>query len=156
MSDLTLNSPVSELKGVGEVRRKALLRLGIETVGDLLRHYPRAYQNRGDTKNTAEIRDILSGDRKEAVVSTVLTVATTPVARMIRRGMNIMKFRAFDEYGTVEMTYFNQNYLKDTFTVGAEFRFWGRVERDGSSIRMISPIYEPYAEGTELPALVPV
>ena len=156
MSEVTLNSPVSELKGVGEVRRKALLRLGIETVGDLLRHYPRAYQNRGDTKNTAEIRDILSGDGKEAVVSTVLTVATTPVARMIRRGMNIMKFRAFDEYGTVEMTYFNQNYLKDTFTVGAEFRFWGKVERDGSSIRMISPIYEPYAEGTELPALVPV
>ena len=156
MSTLTLSTPVSELKGVGEVRRKALLRLGIETVGDLLHHYPRAYQNRGDTKNTAEIRQLLSGDRNEAVVSAVLTVATTPAARMVRRGMNIMKFRAFDEYGTIDMTYFNQNYLKETFTVGAEFRFWGKVERDGGNIRMISPIWEPYKEGAALPSLVPV
>ncbi len=156
MSALTLSTPVSELKGVGEVRRKALLRLGIETVDDLLHHYPRAYQNRGDVKNTAEIKKALSDGVNEAVVSTVLTVATTPVARMIRRGMNIMKFRAFDEYGTVEMTYFNQNYLKDTFTVGAEFRFWGKVERDGAGLRMVSPIYEPYSESARLPALVPV
>ena len=156
MSTLTLNSPVSEIKGVGEVRRKALLRLGIETVDDLIHHYPRAYQNRGDTKNLSEIDSMLSGDRTEAVTSVVLTVATQPTARMIRRGMNIMKFRAFDEYGTVEMTYFNQNYLKEVFTVGSEFRFWGKIEREGRHCKMTSPIYEQVKEGETLPALVPV
>lgn len=156
MNPLSLTSPVGELKGVGEVRRKALLRLGIETVGDLIRHYPRAYQNRGDTKNTAEIGALLSGERREAVVSTVLTVATQPVCRMIRRGMNVMKFRAFDEYGTVDMTFFNQNYLKDTFAVGSEFRFWGKVERIGRHLEMTSPIYEPADGAAPLPALVPV
>ncbi len=156
MSTLTLTSPVSLIKGVGEVRRKALLKLGIENVGDLIRHYPRAYQNRGDTKNIKEIEQSLQGERREMVTSTVLTVATEPVARMIRRGLNVMKFRAFDEYGTVEITYFNQNYLKDTFTVGAEFRFWGKIEREGRGLKMTSPIYETYTEGRELPALVPV
>ncbi|MBQ7671378.1 MAG: ATP-dependent DNA helicase RecG [Clostridia bacterium] len=156
MGVLTLSSPVGEIKGVGEVRRKALLRLGIETVEDLIRHFPRAYQNRGDTKTLAEISEILSDDRRDAVVSTVLTVATQPVARLIRRGMNVMKFRAFDETDTVDITYFNQNYLKDTFEVGATFRFWGRIEREGRHFRMTSPIYEPCGEKCELAPLVPV
>ncbi|MBR6917350.1 MAG: ATP-dependent DNA helicase RecG [Clostridia bacterium] len=156
MKNITVSSPVAELKGVGEVRRKALLRLGIETVGDLLRHYPRAYQNRGDTKNLDEIRKMMSPGTRETVASVKLTVSSTPDARMIRRGMNILKFRAFDEFGTVEITYFNQNYLKDTFTVGSEFRFWGKIERDGASFKMTSPIYEPCDTGEELMSLVPV
>lgn len=156
MSALTLSSPVSVLKGVGEVRRKALSRLGIECVDDLIRHYPRAYQNRGDTKNLSEVTARLSGDVTEGIFSVFLTVATQPTARMIRRGMNILKFRAFDEYGTVEITYFNQNYLKEVFSVGATFRFWGKIERVGrSSLSMTSPIYEP-ADGSELENLVPV
>ncbi len=156
MSALALSSPVGEIKGVGEVRRKALLKLGIETVGDLIHHYPRAYQNRGDTKSLSEIGCKLQDDVTETLGAVVLTVATQPTCRMIRRGMNIMKFRAFDETGTVEITYFNQNYLKDIFTVGAEFRFWGKIERDGNSFKMTSPIYEEVKEGASLPALVPV
>lgn len=155
MSALTLSSPVSEIKGVGEVRRKALAKLGIVTVGDLIRHYPRAYQNRGDTKDLAEVREMLR-DRDEAVVSILLTVASAPVARMIRRGMNVLKFRAFDETGSVEMTYFNQNYLKETFTVGSEFRFWGKIGYDHGQLRMTSPIWEPVTDKAPLPALVPV
>ena len=154
MSRLSLSSPVGDVKGVGEVRRKALARLGIETVEDLIRHYPRAYQNRGDTKTTREIAEALSGDRREGLFSTVLAVATEPVARLIKRGMNVLKFSAFDEYGKVEMTFFNQPYLKDTFRVGKEFRFWGKVEREGGRLKMTSPLYE--AATYDLPALVPV
>ncbi|MBE6562884.1 MAG: ATP-dependent DNA helicase RecG [Ruminococcaceae bacterium] len=151
---LNLNSPVGELRGVGEVRRKALLKLGIETVFDLLHHFPRAYQNRGEVTAVARAgnKEYENGD----AVSLVLTIGTQPVARMIRRGMNILKFRAFDESGTVEIIYFNQNYLKDVFTVGSSFRFWGRVHREGGLLKMTSPIYEPYVEGIPLPDLVPV
>ncbi len=154
MSALTLSSPVGEIKGVGEVRRRSLSRMGIETVEDLIRHYPRAYQNRGDTKNLKEVDEALTGERREAPFSVILTVGTEPTAKMIRRGMNILKFRAFDEFGTVEMTFFNQNYLKDVFRVGSEFRFWGKIEREGRRLCMTSPIYEE-VKG-ELPALVPV
>ena len=154
MSRLTLSSPVGDVKGVGEVRRKALSRLGIETVEDLIRHYPRAYQNRGDTKTTREIAESLSGDRREGLFSVMLAVGTEPTARLIKRGMNVLKFSAFDEFGKVEMTFFNQNYLKDTFRVGREFRFWGKVERDGGRLKMTSPLYE--AANGELAALVPV
>ena len=46
---------VSVLRGVGPAKKEALSKLGIETVGDAVRCWPRAYQNRGDTKTLAEI-----------------------------------------------------------------------------------------------------
>ena len=45
-------SPVTVLPGVGKVRAANYEKLGIVTLGDLIEHYPRAYENRG------EIRDI--------------------------------------------------------------------------------------------------
>lgn len=152
---LTLLSGVTELRGVGDARRKALSKMGIETVFDLLHHFPRAYQNRGDVKALSAVLGDTDASEKTAV-SLILTVATQPVARMIRRGMNILKFRAFDESGTVEIIYFNQNYLKDVFAVGATFRFWGKVYRERGTLKMTSPIYEPYVEGIPLRNLVPV
>lgn len=150
-----LEMPVSELKGVGEVRRKALAKLGIETVYDLLRYYPRAYQNRAETKDVSEISSILLNN-ESFIGSVILTVAGVPTVKMIRRGMSVLRFKAFDEHGKVELTYFNQNYLKDVFTVGASFRFWGKIYRESGVLKMTSPIYEPYVEGIELPSFVPV
>lgn len=152
---LTLLSPVEKISGVGEVRRRSLGRMGIETVGDLLTHFPRAYQNRGDTKSLSEIKKALDGTGS-VITACVLTVSGFPVARMIKRGMNVMKFSAFDETGTVEITYFNQNYLKETFVVGAAFRFWGSFHMDKGRLTVSNPIYEPFVEGLPMPDFVPV
>ena len=37
---------MTQLSGVGEERAKKLAKLGIETAGDLLSHYPRDYEDR--------------------------------------------------------------------------------------------------------------
>jgi len=37
---------IGELKGIGEKTEKLFHRLGVYTVGDLLRHYPRGYDIR--------------------------------------------------------------------------------------------------------------
>ena len=44
------NAPINVLQGVGPARAKAYSRLGVDTVSDLLYHFPRAYENRGDIK----------------------------------------------------------------------------------------------------------
>ena len=75
---------------------------------------------------------------------------------MVRRGMNIMKFKAFDETGTVNITYFNQNYLKDVFTLGSTFRFWGKITQEKRSLYMTSPSHEPVLPDRHLPPLIPV
>ena len=100
---------VTALQGIGQARGKAFARLGIETVGDLLYHYPRAYENRGDVRLLSECE---SG-AKQAVI---LTVSTAPRVALIRRGMSLLKFRAFDDSGVCEIVFFNQDYLKASFS----------------------------------------
>lgn len=148
MADI-LGSPITVLSGVGAVRAKQYARLGVETVSDLLYHFPRAYENRGDVRPLAECQ---SGSK----CSVALTIGTLPKKSMIRRGMTLLKFRAFDESGSCEITFFNQNYLADKFPLGATFRFYGQVERVGKQFKMSSPAYEMMVEGRELPPLVPV
>ncbi len=140
---------VKKLYGVGDSRAAAYARVGIKTIEDLLFYFPRAYENRGNITLLAAARE----DIKSAVV---LTVATAPKAAHIRRGMDLLSFRAFDESGSCKITFFNQNYLKDKFPIGSTFRFWGKVERTGRSFSMSSPAYEPYDEQMPLPALYPV
>ena len=141
--------PIKALRGVGPAKETAYARLGIYTVGDLLYHFPRAYENRGNVRRLCEC----DGQGKASVV---LTVATQPRRAMIRRGMTLVKFRAFDDSGDCEIVYINQDYVQSTFPVGGIFRFFGKVERDGKRYRMTSPVAEPLVEGKPLPPLHPV
>jgi len=148
MADL-LNTPINSLHGVGAVRAKAYAKLGIDNLYDLLFHFPRSYENRGDIKKLSEC----DGLSKNAVI---LTVATLPKVARIRRGMSILKFRAYDESGSCEITYFNQDYLKASFPLGFSFRFYGKVERVGNKFSMSAPAHEPVTEGFELPEFTPL
>lgn len=143
------STPINALRGVGAVKAKAYAKLGIESLYDLLFHFPRSYENRGDVKKLEDC----DGVSKNAVV---LTIATLPKIARIRRGMNILKFRAYDESGMCEITYFNQDYLKNSFPLGASFRFYGKVERVGNKFSMSSPSHELFAENIKLPDFTPI
>ena len=147
---LTPTSSITELKGVGKVRAAAFEKLGIRTLYDVLYHFPRAYQNRGDVK---EISDVHHGD----VVSLLLTIATVPKNHMLKRGMTLTKLRGFDDSDSIEIVFFNQPYLRDVFTVGERYRFYGRITVGKRNILMLtSPTYEKYSENAELKDLVAV
>lgn len=150
ISGMTLDTPLRELYGVGKKYEKYLSSNGLCTVHDLLFYFPRAYQNRGD------VCEIASAPLDNMPHSFILTVACEPKNALIRKGMNILKFRAFDESGSVTVTYFNQSYLKDVFRTGAQFRFWGKISREKRTLCMNSPSYEPYVYEKPLPPLVAV
>ena len=99
---ITRESPVTVLPGVGKARAACYGRLGIQTLGDLLAHYPRAYENRGDIRLLTEARS----DGKSAVV---LTVASEPRCVRLRSHKSFLKFRAFDDSASCEIVYFNQH-----------------------------------------------
>ena len=143
------DSSVKVISGIGPARVKAYQKLGINTVSDLIYHFPRAYENRGDIKLLSEC---VSGDK----AALEMVVGTVPKKTMIRRGMTLLKFTAFDESGSCEITFYNQNYLADKFPLGATFRFYGQVERVGKRYKMNTPAYEMIIEGEELKPLVPV
>ena len=149
----SMTSALTVLPGVGKVRAAAYAKLGISTIEQLLCHFPRAYENRGHivTLSSAPV------DEKCALL---LTVATEPKVTLIRRGMSLLKFRAYDDSGTAEITYFNQDYLKNTFRLGATYRFYGKVEPFASGrvkkFTLSSPAAEPWNDEKPLPALYPV
>ena len=144
-----LNTDIKKLYGVGEKRREAYAKLGIHTVGELLEHYPRGYENRGDVI-------LLSESDGTGKTSHILTVATEPKSVKVKGRMTLLKFKAFDDSGSCDITFFNQEYLKNAFPVGAAFRFYGKVEQIGKRFSMTSPAYEAYSPEAELPPLVSI
>ena len=144
-----LTRSVSELKGVGKTRAMQLSKLGISTVGDLIYYFPRAYEMRGNVRPVIE----LTADTPSSVI---LTVGTRVSSARLRSGRTIFKFKAFDDTGAVEVVFFNSPYVKDIFTVGSQFRFYGKFTRMKNQIQLISPKYEPYIDGVPLADYIPV
>ena len=147
-----IDSPITALSGVGGARAANYAKLGIFSIRDLVMHFPRAYENRGDVR-------LLEGTSEGINSSVILTVSTECKKSLIKGGarrMTLLKFRAFDDSGVCEITFFNQEYLSSTFHIGSTFRFYGKVERRGNKFFMTSPEYEPYAESVPLPPLCPV
>lgn len=148
---LVSKDSVSKLRGVGKVKAEAYARMGIENIGHLLEHYPRGYEDRADIKTLAEAGE-LSGSKS----ALLLVVATEPRIHRIRRGMELLKFRAYDDSGSAEITFFNQNYLKMAFKGGSEYRFYGKVEKKGNKYFISSPDFDEVNENSELIPLMPV
>ncbi len=142
-------SPVTKLYGVGQKRAESFAKLGIENVGDLVFHFPRAYENRGNVKTIDEAED---GE----LCSFILCVAAPPKTAMIRRGMTLTKLSAVDETGKCGITFFNQPYVRDVLTQGAYFRFYGRIKKTGRTATLASPVFEPVLPHRPLRPLVPI
>ena len=140
---------IKKLYGVGDVKAKAYARMGVNTIGALLEHYPRGYENRGDVILLCDA----DGIGKSAHI---LTVATEPKCVKLKKRMSLLKFRAYDDSGVCEITFFNQDFLKNSFPIGSSFRFYGKVEKVGGRYSMSSPAYEAWTEDESLPPLVPV
>lgn len=149
MPRLTMQSQVTDMPGVGSARAEKLMKLGISTVKDLIFHFPRAFEKRGDVRPLSQF-DV------QINCSFILTVATEVKQTTIKRGLTISKFRAFDESGSCEIIFFNCPFVKDVFHIGAEFRFYGKPVLKKSTIQLTNPKYEPYVTGIPLPDYVPI
>lgn len=144
-----LKTDVRYVKGVGEARAKSLARLGITNLGELLRWFPRAYEDR---RSVCRIADAPVGER----VCVCAVVAAAPRVSHIRRGLDLVKLRAVDESGALELTFFNQSYLRDTLRMGECFVFCGEVEGTERRKAMTNPVFEREGENRVTGRIVPV
>ena len=102
-----LNTNVRYIKGIGEAKAKSLGKLGIATLGDLINWFPRRYEDRREIK---PISQLIPGE--PACVSAM--IASEPKLSHIRKGMDLVKVRAVDDTGALDVTFFNQSWLKRT------------------------------------------
>ena len=130
-----LDTDVRYLKGIGEKKAQALNKLGVFKVRDLLSYFPRKYEDRSKFTPIA-----LTCDGENACIQAI--VADTPRLVRIRRGMELVKFRAVDDSGSVDITYFNSPYVKDQIHRGQCLNFYGRIVFAGNKRTMANPIHE--------------
>lgn len=140
--NLTLNSEVKFLRGVGPARAEVLASRGISTVEELLYYSPFRYEDR--TRLT-RISDLLPGQ-----TTTIFAKVLTCGLMRTRRGTFIFDLAATDHSGPggiIRCKWFNAVYLQrqKVFRQGQNVFFYGKVERDPfgtGNLQMIQPQFE--------------
>ena len=146
---ITVDTPVSMLPGCGRIRAERLSVLGIKNVIQLLRHFPRGYQNRGDVKSITETP---LGEN----ASFVLTVTTAAVAVRLRGGKTLIKCKAFDGSKSCTIVFFNRTYMRDVLKTDCTYRFWGKLLMGKNGYELYPVSVEPVTERKELRNYIPV
>lgn len=137
--DGCLDKDIGILKGVGEKRKALLHKLGIFTLSDLLRYYPRTY------KDHTEISEIINAAEKEycCIVAKIIT----PVSAVrTRRKLLMFRFKAEDHTGSAEFFIFNQKHLAASLFAGETYLFCGRMIKKGAKYQMSAPEIYPAPE----------
>lgn len=132
---LDLNSDVRYLKGIGEKKAQALNKLGVFSLFDLISYFPRKYEDRSEYK---PISLCSSGEN----VCIRAFVANDPSLVTVRRGTSLVKLRAADESGVIDITFFNRPYAKNQLHKGEDYIFYGKIECIGSRKSMTNPVFE--------------
>src|SRR3989304_6569368 len=117
---VTLNTNVQYLKGVGPQRASLLNRLGIQTIEDLLYYLPRDYIDRSKIKRIAEVQ-VGSDETIQGIVEYITE------RRAKHRRLSIVEAVIADESGEIKAIWFNQPYLKKSIAVGDDIVIAGKI-----------------------------
>ena len=145
---MTADQSVRFLKGVGERRAAHFEKLGIATLRDLVRHFPREYE---DWSQPTPLSEAPLGEEccVRAIVTTV--VSTHPV----RRGMTLYRFGISDGSARAQVTLFNNHYAADKIRKGDELLLYGQVKGDFHRFEMTAPLIEAASTGARIRPVYP-
>ena len=127
------DSPVTEIKGIGESAAKKFATLGVHTVADLLENFPRRYE---DYSNVTPIHNIEPG------AITIEATITQAKGRYVRRGMHITEAIATDSSDSVRLVWFNQPYRAAALKPGETYYISGNYELSRSRFAVMNPSVE--------------
>ncbi len=146
----TLHKPVTLLPEVGPRRAKTLARLGIETLEDLLYHFPRRYDDYSQCK---PIRQLRYGEQV-TVLGTVESVAI----RDLRGGkLKAVEAVVSDGSGALRVTWFNQPWVANRLHKGMPVALAGKIDQYLGRPVLTNPEWEPLtAEQLSTKRIVPV
>ena len=114
-------SPLGEpLRAVVGSAAGALAKMGLETVGDLLRHYPRRYAEHGELTDLASLQD---GEH----VTVLAQIASVTTRDMRYRRGKITEVTVTDGRGKLTLTFFKQAWREKELKPGRQGLFAGKV-----------------------------
>lgn len=125
-----INESIQYVKGIGPKKAEKLNRLGIYTIKDLLYYFPRQFEDRSIIKKIAQLED----EEKVTVKALITNIESyTP-----KKGMTITRIDVKDDTGFAKLTFFNREYIKNTFRVGDSILAFGKVKKNGRFVELNS------------------
>ncbi|HEV2127301.1 MAG TPA: ATP-dependent DNA helicase RecG [Thermomicrobiales bacterium] len=131
---LPIDAAVTELNGVGKKQAAMLDKLGIHTVGDLLRLSPRRYV---DYRNPIKIGQHLDFTGHILVRGTVSNIRE----HRTRKGPSRVTMELSDGTGVLTLTFFSP-YIARQVREGSEIYAAGTVEHGYGKLQMVSPEWD--------------
>lgn len=123
--------PVTNIKGIGEKTAKALERINIKTIEDLIHYYPRDYEQKKDLKTISELClnevCLIEGE-----------VCEQP-QNIRKKNIIITKMKIKDETGQLNVTWFRQPYMKNKFSLYERIILKGKSSIKYGQLQMESP-----------------
>ena len=126
--------PVTRLNGIGDKRAAGLAEMGIETLLDLLLHYPRRYVDR---TRQATIRDMAIGEE-----ATILGTVRRTEMRRTRQKRAMVTVDLSDDTGYLRCTFFNQPWREKQLKPGTEIVVFGKLETFQGRKQMTNPVVD--------------
>lgn len=135
MDNITLNSPIGRLAGVGWKYKTALKERGIKKIKDLLFNFPFRYDDFSENKL---IRELQVGEKVtlEAELNSIGKKVT------FKKRFTIVEALVSDQTGSMKITWFNQPYILNTLRKGETYRFSGKVDFNGGFLTLTNPSFE--------------
>ena len=134
----SLDTPIRFLKGVGPGRAAHFAELGVETVGDLLDHFPRRHIYFGETQPIADMSD----GETIAIVGTVVSARGNSFGRT-------PSFQAVvrDDSAECRVRWFHSQYLQEKIFSGCELWLFGKVSWYRDMPQLVNPRFQLLSEG---------
>lgn len=130
---MTLESPLTDIKGVGAEQARKFTVLGVHSVADLLDYYPRRYD---DYSHLVPISSLKPG------VVTIEAKIQQVKGRYVRRGLHITEAVASDATGSVRLVWFNQPYRANAIKSDTDYFISGNFELSNRRFAIMNPSME--------------
>lgn len=141
LSSLSLESNLSNLPGIGTFFQSKLASLGIFTIKDLLYYFPFRYE---DLSNKTQIINLTAGSK------ITLTATLWQITKIrTRTGKSLLKATINDQTGSLEVVWFNQDYLLTVLKPNQVYNFSGKVAFFGRKLNLVNPKVEKFLIGQE-------
>ena len=139
--DSALYSSIQSLRGIGSRNSQLFHRLGVSTIYDLLRFFPRRYQDYSELKT---IKALGFGDE----VTIAGTITRDLYTRKSKSGkLKITETTINDTTGAIRLTWFNQPFISRQLSTGDTIVVSGKVESYLGRNVINNPVWEPIDQG---------
>ncbi len=129
---MDLHSSLREIRGVGEKTEQLFQKIGVYTLGDILLHFPRTYQEYPEPEDPDD----------ENIGQIVAICGSLRTPAIFRRGkrMDITLASLFCQGQVVDCIWFRMPYIAKQLQVGQNYIFYGRLLKEKQAYKMEQPV----------------